>query len=97
MFFEPPHFLLKVGLKSINIGNTNAIIRRDLWEKHHFDESLKVSEDLEWSLYWKKKGYMIINDTKFSVYHAHNLGPIGLFKQEFGWHKENLKFRNARY
>lgn len=33
--------------KGGHLGNTNSIVRRDLWKKHRFDESLIISEDLE--------------------------------------------------
>ncbi len=97
MFFNSSKYLLAAKVKKVNIGNTNSVIKKDLWEKHHFDESLKVSEDLEWSLYWKKRGYKIINEPKFAVYHSHRWGPLGILKAEIFWHKQNLKFRNARY
>lgn len=94
LFFEPPHFTLKLKLRKINLGNTNSIIRKKLWGKHYFNETLKISEDLEWSLFWKKRGYKIINEPKFSVYHSHHWGPLGIIKAEIMWHKENLKFRD---
>src|SRR5581483_6739189 len=69
---------IKFGL----LGNTNSIIRKDLWEKHHFNEELTLGgEDQEWANYWIKKGYKIIHDPKFRVYHSHYLGLIGLVKQ----------------
>lgn len=94
LFFEPPQFALKLKLRKMNLGNTNSIIRKDLWQKHHFDETLKVSEDLEWSLFWKRHGYRIINEPRFTVFHSHRWGPLGILKAEIFWHKENLKFRN---
>ena len=84
--------------KGGNLGNTNSIIRKDLWLKHNFDESLMYSEDLEWSIFWKRKGYEIINDPRFSVYHSHHLGLLGIIKQKITWEKSkkviNKKFKN---
>lgn len=68
-----------------HLGNTNSIIRRDLWEKYKFNESLEISEDLEWSLYWERKGYKVINDPRFAVYHSHGLGFLGLIRQSMKW------------
>ena len=95
LFFEPPHLLLKLGLRSFNLGNTNSIIRKSFWEKHHFNESLIRSEDLEWSMYWKNKGFKIVSEPKFSVYHSHRLDPLGILRAEIGWKRENLKIRNS--
>lgn len=79
-----------------HLGNTNSIIRRDLWEKHKFDESLIVSEDLEWSMYFKRKGYEIINDPRFRVNHSHHLGLLGIIKKHLEW-KESNKIINKKF
>jgi len=74
--------------KEGHLGNTNSIIRKDLWEKHKFDESLvEGSEDYEWSKYYKRKGYLIINDPSFSVYHSHNLDFRGRLNQQKKWNR----------
>ncbi len=80
--------------KGGHLGNTNSIIRRDLWEKHKFDESLIISEDLEWSMYFKRKGYEIINDPRFRVTHSHHLGLLGIIKQHQIWQKSKKEIRN---
>lgn len=84
--------------KGGHLGNTNSIIRKDLWEKHKFDEGLIISEDYEWSLYWEKKDFKIINDPKLRVYHSHHLGFLGIIKRQLKWKKSreivNKKFKN---
>jgi len=68
------------------LGFTNAIIRRDLWEKYNLDESYGVGgEDTAWADYWFKKGYHAVKSPKFSVYHSHGLSLIGLYKQLKYW------------
>jgi len=87
----------KIGV----LGFTNAIIRKDLWDKYHFDESYGAGgEDGQWAGYYLEKGYKIIADSKFAVYHSHNLGIRGLYKQYKNWKSltkpqdfEQLKFR----
>ena len=83
--------------KGGHLGNTNSIIRKDLWEKHKFDEELISSEDYEWSLYWEKKDFKVINDPKLHVYHSHHLGFLGIIKQQLKWKKQrgeiNKKFK----
>lgn len=70
------------------LGTTNAILRADLWQKHHFNEKFaRGGEDGEWAKYWLNRGYKIIHDPRFKVYHSHNLGPIGQIKQYLNWTK----------
>lgn len=76
--------ILKPGMGVL--GFTNAIIRKDLWGKYNFNESYGVGgEDGEWSRYWFKRGYIVIKDEKFAVYHSHNLGLLGWYKQWQYW------------
>lgn len=68
------------------LGFTHAIIRRDLWEKHKFDENYGAGgEDGEWSSYWFERGYKVIKDSNFSVAHSHGLNLFGLKKQQTYW------------
>ena len=68
------------------LGTTNAILRADLWKKRSFNEKFYFGgEDAEWASYWVAKGYVIIQDPKFRVYHSHNLDPIGIIKQHLAW------------
>ncbi len=70
------------------LGNTNALIRRDLWERHHFDEAHAAGgEDGEWAAYWLSCGFIIIRDLKFAVYHSHGLGFADLWRQFGYWEK----------
>lgn len=68
------------------LGFTNAIIRRDLWDAHHFDEQYGAGgEDGEWARYWFSRGYVAVKSTKFSVYHSHGLGLRALRAQWRYW------------
>ncbi len=68
------------------MGFTNAIIRKDLWEKRKFNEAYGLGgEDQEWTAYWLSKGYCAIRDIRFSVYHSHGLGLKGLIRQFQYW------------
>ncbi|HBR79898.1 MAG TPA: hypothetical protein DEA46_05715 [Candidatus Moranbacteria bacterium] len=68
------------------LGFTNAIIRRDLWEKRNLNEEYgKGGEDGEWAKYWLEKGYKIVCDPKVSVCHSHGLGFWGLVRQWIHW------------
>lgn len=68
------------------MGFTNAIIRRDLWEKHNFDENYGAGgEDGEWARHWFNLGFNAIRDIRFSVYHSHGLNLGQLKKQWQYW------------
>lgn len=56
--------------------NTNAIIRKDLWQEYPFDEKLEEGcEDYDWACEMLARGWDIVKDPKFNVYHSH--GGIG--------------------
>ena len=68
------------------MGFTHAIIRRDLWEIHKFDERYGWGgEDEAWARHWFEKGYVAVKDAKFSVAHSHGLGLGALIKQYRYW------------
>ncbi len=68
--YEP---FTKRRIEGQHVSTTNCIIRRDLWEKYPFDESLEECEDYDWSSEMKSLGYKIVKDPKFNVYHLHPL------------------------
>ena len=79
------------------LGTTNAIIRKDLWKAHHFDETLKLgSEDYEWACYWLHQGYTIIQDPKFCVYHSHFLSLPQLISQHRKWVKVSARLQRSK-
>ncbi len=88
----PAHRLRKLQPKAITqkqmglLGCTNAIIRRDIWQQHQFDERYGLGgEDTVWAAARIKEGYSIGFCPCFAVYHSHGLGLIGLYKQWQHW------------
>lgn len=69
--------------------NTNALIRKDLWGKYPFDELLKDgSEDYDWASEMIARGFNVVKDPKFSVFHSHFLlGRPGYFERVPIWKK----------
>ncbi len=62
---------MKVG----SLGFTNAIIRRDLWEKYNLNEKFAGGgEDHDWARHWVAKGFVIVHEPNFKVYHSHHPG-----------------------
>ena len=75
----------KIAL-SINrnrFATTNCILRKTLWKEYPFDENLpKIIpetkryglEDHDWGLEMIARGFKVVIDPKFSVYHSHESG-----------------------
>ena len=53
--------------------NANSIIRRDIWEKVHFDENATNIEDRIWAKEVLERGYRIAYEPSASVYHHHGI------------------------
>lgn len=53
-------------------NNANSAIRRDLWKRHPFDETLPGLEDMGWSKYWMGQGYRIVYQPTAAIYHIHD-------------------------
>lgn len=76
------------------LGNTNAIIRKDLWQKYNFNlDFASGGEDGDWARHFLKLGYKIIYEPDFSVYHSHGLRLVPFVKQIYHWHKIAQKFK----
>ncbi len=69
--FNIPKQELKEGPPFI-FGNTSSVIRRDIWERVNFDESLSYCEDHDWIRNVRKLNYKIIYEPEAKVYHSHN-------------------------
>lgn len=58
----PPHYFA---------NNANSAIRRDLWERHGFDESLPGLEDIAWAKHWMTEGFRVIYQPTAGIFHIH--------------------------
>lgn len=68
--------------------NTNALIRKNLWKKYPFNEKLPECEDYDWGREMIARGYNVIKDPKFNVFHSHFLvGRPGFFRRLPRWKK----------
>ena len=52
-------------------NNANAAIRRNLWERYPFDETLPGLEDIAWAKYWIEQGYRVAYEPEAAVIHIH--------------------------
>jgi glycosyltransferase involved in cell wall biosynthesis len=77
------HFSERIFLKLSWCSTVNGIIRKSLWKDYPFDESLLELipetkrhglEDYDWSIEMKNRGFKVMIEPLFSVYHSHERG-----------------------
>lgn len=71
-------------------NNANAAIRKSLWEKNPYDESLTGLEDLAWGKWAKEQGYDIAYVADAEIIHIHNETPQGVFNR---YRREAMAFK----
>ena len=71
-------------------NNANAAIRKSLWERHPYDESLTGLEDLEWAKWAQEQGHAIAYVAEAEVIHVHNETPRGVFNR---YRREAMAFK----
>ncbi|HET9910739.1 MAG TPA: glycosyltransferase family A protein [Anaerolineales bacterium] len=71
-------------------NNANAAIRRSLWEKNPYDETLTGLEDLAWAKRAKEQGYDIAYVAEAEIIHVHNETPSGVFNR---YRREGMAFK----
>ncbi len=62
-------------------NNANAAIRKSLWEKNAYDETLTGLEDLAWAKWAKGQGYKIAYAAEAEIIHIHNETPRGVYNR----------------
>src|SRR6266498_5394898 len=62
-------------------NNANAAIRKSLWEKNPYDETLTGLEDLAWAKWAKEQGYDIAYVAEAEIIHVHNETAQGVFNR----------------
>jgi glycosyltransferase involved in cell wall biosynthesis len=62
-------------------NNANAAIRKSLWEKNIYDETLTGLEDLAWAKWAKEQGYSISYVAEAEIIHVHNETPRGVYNR----------------
>ena len=62
-------------------NNANAAIRKSLWEKNPYDETLTGLEDLAWAKWAKEQGHAIAYVAEAEIVHVHNETPRGVYNR----------------
>jgi len=71
------------GLDGNRFSNANAAIRKNIWERIRFDESLTGSEDLLWAKQVMNLGYRIEYIPQAEVFHSHGPSPKFVYKRAY--------------
>ncbi len=71
-------------------NNANAAIRRAIWEKYPYDETLTGLEDLEWANRVMKSGYKIAYTAEAEIVHVHEQTSRGIYNR---YRREAIAFR----
>jgi GT2 family glycosyltransferase len=71
-------------------NNANAAIRRDLWVRFPYDETLAGLEDLAWADRIQHEGYAIAYVAEAEIIHVHNETPRGVFNR---YRREAMTFK----
>jgi len=62
-------------------NNANAAIRKSLWERNSYDETLTGLEDLDWAKWAKVQGYKIAYVAEAEIIHIHDETPHGVYNR----------------
>jgi rhamnosyltransferase len=71
-------------------NNANAAIRRSLWEKNPYDETLTGLEDLAWAKWAKEQGHAIAYVAEAEIIHIHHETPQAVFNR---YRREAMAFK----
>lgn len=72
-----------VRLASVFFSNVCSALRRSVWERFPFDESLIMSEDQRWARDVLSAGMRVAYQPSAVVLHSHDYGPKKLFQRNF--------------
>jgi glycosyltransferase involved in cell wall biosynthesis len=73
--------LSKLNQETAFCNNANAAIRKSLWVKNPYDETLTGLEDLAWAKWVQEQGYTIAYVAEAEIVHVHNETPHGVFNR----------------
>ena len=77
-------------------STVNCIIRKSRWKEYPFDESLTVTlpgaktyggEDYDWAREMVARGYKVIVEPKFNVYHSHGISLLEMTAMNWKWYR----------
>jgi GT2 family glycosyltransferase len=92
-------------VKDNYFSTIDCILRKSLWEEYPFDEKMPSEipytgkfggEDYDWAIEMQSRGYKIIVEPKFSVYHSHKEKIEQLIPKYLVWRRIRKKIRRLK-
>ena len=71
-------------------NNANAAIRRSLWERHPYDETLTGLEDVAWAKWAQSQGGEVVYSSHAEIVHVHEENPLGVYDR---YRREAMAFK----
>jgi glycosyltransferase involved in cell wall biosynthesis len=71
-------------------NNANAAIRRSLWQRHPYDETLTGLEDIAWAKWAQSQGKDVVYAAHAEVVHVHEETPEGVYDR---YRREAMAFK----
>ncbi|GAB4417430.1 MAG: glycosyltransferase [Anaerolineales bacterium] len=71
-------------------NNANAAIRRSLWEKYPYDETLTGLEDIAWAKKMQNQDFRVAYAAHAEIVHIHNETPRGVYNR---YRREAMAFK----
>jgi len=90
-------------VKDTFFSTTNCILRRSLWSQYSFDERMPDlienagkfgGEDYDWALEMLARGYKLVVEPRFDVYHSHRESLPALLSKYLIWRKIRKDIRS---
>jgi rhamnosyltransferase len=73
----------RLRVRDIFFSNVCSAVRREVWERTPFDETLIMCEDQAWAKSALQQGFRIVYRASAAVYHSHNYGLPKVFRRNF--------------
>jgi len=97
--------LSRAYLKGNFFSTVNCILRKPLWEEYPFDEKMPEEvpnsgkfggEDYDWGMEMLARGYRLVVEPKFDVYHSHGETLPKLVPKYLIWRQIRKNIRSLR-
>lgn len=103
--WKRPNELSGAYIKDDFFSTVNCVLRKSLWEEYPFDEKLSSEvryarrfggEDYDWAKEMLARGYKVIVEPKFDVYHSHGETFSRLVSKYLIWRQIRKKVKSFK-
>jgi rhamnosyltransferase len=75
--------LAEFYVSNVFISDVCSAMKKKVWKKIRFDESIIMAEDKKWAIDVLRDGYKLVYEPEAVVYHSHDYSIISAFKRRF--------------